>query len=246
MLSQLLPIVETASRMSNQGGESANLEPTERSPITVFVCETQPIVIEGLKRVVDAHPDLVLVGESPNVQEALDDIGAREPGIVLIDQSLGVKTTFEMIPRIRARSLHSQTVLWVNHLTEVESFRALQTGARGILKKTLPVSSLVECLRAVGRGNIWIENSISNQVVGFLNRRTMPRLTPREQEIVSLISRGMKNKQIADRLSITTGTVKVHLMHIFEKTGVKDRFELALEAHRLVGINPEEREPASA
>ena len=85
-------------------------------------------------------------------------------------------------------------------------------------------------------------------VIGiFLNRRNLPRLTPREQEIVALICRGMKNKQIADKLSITTGTVKVHLMHIFEKTGVKDRFELALEAHKLVGMETmEEAESASA
>jgi len=104
-------------------------------------------------------------------------------------------------------------------------------------------SNEIFCIRKDSRGNIWIENSISNQVVGFLNRRNLPRLTPREYEIVALICRGMKNKQIADALSITIGTVKVHLMHIFEKTGVKDRFELALEAHKLIGMgNTEESE----
>ena len=95
--------------------------------------------------------------------------------------------------------------------------------------------------RAVGRGNIWIENSISNQVVGFLNRRNLPRLTPREYEIVALICRGMKNKQIADSLNITIGTVKVHLMHIFEKTGVKDRFELGLGSAQTDRVQCERR-----
>lgn len=209
-------------------------------PTTVYVCESQPIVIEGLKRVLESCEDVQLAGECASAADALDAIAALQPTIVLLDQSVGTKATFEMIPRIRARSVHSQSVLWVSNLTEVESFRALQIGARGILKKTLPVTSVVECLRAVGQGNIWIENSISNQVVGFLNRRNLPRLTPREQEIVALICRGMKNRQIADTLSITTGTVKVHLMHIFEKTGVKDRFELALEAHKLVGLDSQE------
>jgi len=209
-------------------------------PISVFVCESQPIIIEGLKRVLETCTDLELVGESSSATDALDPIADLQPTIVLLDQSVGTKATFEMIPKIRNRSARSQAVLWVSNLTEVESFRALQIGARGILKKTLPVSSVVECLRAVGQGNIWIENSISNQVVGFLNRRNMPRLTPREQEIVALICRGLKNRQIADALSITTGTVKVHLMHIFEKTGVKDRFELALEAHKLVGVDTAE------
>jgi len=205
--------------------------------ITVYVCESQPIVIEGLKRALDEHSDLQLIGSSPSIAEALDSIGSLQPNIILLDQTVGNKAAFELIPKIRLRSLHSHAILWVTTVTEVESFRALQSGVRGILKKTLPVSSIVECLRAVGRGNIWIENSISNQVVGFLNRRNLPRLTPREYEIVALICRGMKNKQIADALSITIGTVKVHLMHIFEKTGVKDRFELALEAHKLIGLN---------
>jgi two-component system, NarL family, nitrate/nitrite response regulator NarL len=208
--------------------------------ITVYVCESQPIVIEGLKRVLEGHSDLQLVGDSQSIADALDSIAAVQPNIILLDQAVGNKAAFELIPKIRLRSLHSHAILWVTTVTEVESFRALQSGVRGILKKTLPVASIIDCLRAVGRGNIWIENSISNQVVGFLNRRNLPRLTPREYEIVALICRGMKNKQIADTLSITIGTVKVHLMHIFEKTGVKDRFELALEAHKLIGFNSTE------
>jgi two-component system nitrate/nitrite response regulator NarL len=205
--------------------------------ITVYVCESQPIVIEGLKRALEGHSDLQLVGSSLSITDALESIGAVQPNIILLDQAAGSKAAFELIPKIRMRSLHSHAILWVTNVTEVESFRALQNGVRGILKKTLPVASVVDCLRAVGRGNIWIENSISNQVVGFLNRRNLPRLTPREYEIVALICRGMKNKQIAGELSITIGTVKVHLMHIFEKTGVKDRFELALEAHKLIGLS---------
>ena len=204
--------------------------------ITVYVCESQPIVIEGLKRALEGHSDLQLVGASLSITDALESIAAVQPNIILLDQQAGNKATFEIIPKIRMRSLHSHAILWVTSVTEVESFRALQNGMRGILKKTLPVASVVDCLRAVGHGNIWIENSISNQVVGFLNRRNLPRLTPREYEIVALICRGMKNKQIAGELSITIGTVKVHLMHIFEKTGVKDRFELALEAHKLIGL----------
>jgi two-component system nitrate/nitrite response regulator NarL len=215
--------------------------------VTVYVCESQPIVIEGLKRALEEHSDLQLVGASLSIADALDSIAAVQPNIILLDQAAGNKAAFELIPKIRMRSLHSHAILWVTNVTEVESFRALQSGMRGILKKTLPVSSMIECLRAVGRGNIWIENSISNQVVGFLNRRNLPRLTPREYEIVALICRGMKNKQIAGELSITIGTVKVHLMHIFEKTGVKDRFELALEAHKLIGFTAaDESEPLQA
>lgn len=208
--------------------------------ITVYVCESQPIVVEGLTRALEGLDDLRLLGASQSIEQTLEAIGDLQPNIILLDQAVGNKAAFELIPKIRLRSVNSHTILWVTTVTEVESFRALQSGVRGILKKTLPVLSIIDCLRAVGKGNIWIENSISNQVVGFLNRRNLPRLTPREYEIVTLICRGMKNKQIADALSITIGTVKVHLMHIFEKTGVKDRFELALEAHKLIGTSGSE------
>jgi two-component system nitrate/nitrite response regulator NarL len=107
-------------------------------------------------------------------------------------------------------------------------------GARGILKKNLPVDSLVECLRSVGQGNVWIENSLPDPLANP-ERRSAPRLTPREKEIVHHVCGGLKNKEIATALAITAGTVKVHLMHIFEKTGVKDRFELAVHGRRLLG-----------
>ena len=126
-------------------------------------------------------------------------------------------------------------MLWVDDLAEVDCFRALQFGARGILKKTLPVQALTDCIRAVGRGDVWIEGSTEAPGNGS-ERRAAPRLTRREREIVQQICAGLKNKEIAQVLSITAGTVKVHLMHIFEKTGVKDRFELALHGRCLLGL----------
>ena len=210
---------------------------------TIYVCEAQPIVIEGLRRVIEPCTDLSLVGAVSNSADALPQIRDLQPDVVLLDQSGGLKQAFYLVGQIRIASPNSQAILWVNELAEVECFRALQFGARGILKKNLPVPSLLECLRAVGGGNIWIENSISNQVVGFLNRKNTPRLTPREREIVRYVCRGMKNKEIAEALTITPGTVKVHLMHIFEKAGVKDRFELAVHGRKLLGVDLEDGPP---
>jgi DNA-binding NarL/FixJ family response regulator len=156
--------------------------------------------------------------------------------VVLVDQSAGLKVVFQFISDAKSTSPRSQPVLWANDLAEIDCFRALQLGARGILKKTLPVASVLECLRAVGGGNVWIESSLSDHVMDPLDRRSSPRLTPREKEIVHHVCGGLKNKEIADALSITPGTVKVHLMHIFEKTGVKDRFELAVHGRRMLGV----------
>src|SRR6202044_2379815 len=108
-------------------------------------------------------------------------------------------------------------------LAEIDCFRALQLGARGILKKTLPVESLIECLRAVGRGDVWIEGTLSDQVVGALDRRSAPRLTPREKEIVHHVCAGLKNKEIAEALHITAGGGEGPPMKIFGKTGGREK-----------------------
>jgi DNA-binding NarL/FixJ family response regulator len=140
---------------------------------------------------------------------------------------------------MRAVAPGTHGVLWVNDLAEMECLRCLQAGARGIVKKTQPVSVLLECLRTVVSGSLWLEQSIARPSQTFAAKRTTPRFTPREQEIVHHVCRGLKNKEIAESLKITPGTVKVHLMHIFEKAGVRDRFELALQGTKLVGAAQE-------
>ncbi len=200
---------------------------------SVFICETLPIMLEGLRKILEGCADLTLVGTAPSAGEALSRIETLRPRVVLLDQTGGLRAALQSVIEIKRIAPETQTVLWANALAEVDSMRALQAGVRGILKRTIPVTTLLECLRAVAAGNLWIENAISNQVVGFLNRKTNTRLTTREQEIVQLVCRGFKNRQIAQELSITPGTVKVHLMHVFEKTGVKDRYELALRGRKI-------------
>jgi two-component system nitrate/nitrite response regulator NarL len=204
--------------------------------LTVFAYESQPIVLEGLTRILAPCEDLEYLGASASISETLETLRERRPDLLLVDQSAGLKVVFQFISDVKSVSVGCQPVLWVNDLAEVDCFRALQLGARGILKKTLPVTSVLECLRSVGGGNVWIESSISDHVMGSLDRRASPRLTPREKEIVHHVCAGRRNKEIAEALTITAGTVKVHLMHIFEKTGVKDRFELAVHGRRLLGV----------
>jgi two-component system nitrate/nitrite response regulator NarL len=204
--------------------------------LKVFACESQPIVLEGLTRILEPCEDLEYAGSASSLAETLEALRELSPDMLLVDQSGGLKVVFQFISDVKSISTGCQPVLWVNDLAEVDCFRALQLGARGILKKTLPVASVLECLRSVGHGNVWIENSVSDHVTGSFDRRSAPRLTPREKEIVHHVCAGRRNKEIAEALTITAGTVKVHLMHIFEKTGVKDRFELAVHGRRLLGV----------
>lgn len=203
------------------------------APISVFACEPQPIVVEGLRKVLAETSDLVLAGAVSRPAEALNAVQSVHPNIVLIDGSTGLTAVLRLIGHLKTIG-PAHPVLWVVDLPEMDAFRALQMGARGIVKKTHPISTLLECLRAVGAGQIWMQET--EQVADFLQRKDASRLTPREREVVRLICRGLRNKQIAENLHITPGTVKVHLMHIFEKTGLKDRLALAVHGRELVGI----------
>jgi DNA-binding NarL/FixJ family response regulator len=204
--------------------------------LTVFACESQPIVLEGLAKILGESEDLEYVGSTSKLGDALEALRKLQPDVLLVDQAAGLKVVFQFISDVKNTVARCQPVLWVNDLAEIDCFRALQLGARGILKKTLPVPSVMECLRSVGSGNVWIESSLSDHVLGPLDRRSSPRLTPREKQIVHHVCGGLKNKEIAQSMAITAGTVKVHLMHIFEKTGVKDRFELAVHGRRILGV----------
>lgn len=214
--------------------------------ISVLACDTQPIVLEGLERVLADSPDLAYAAGTPSASEVLPLVSQLRPKVVLLDQSAGLKSLLHLIASIRTASPVSQPVLWANELTDSECFRVLQAGARGIIRKNLPVTTLLECLRAVGSGALWLESSLESEAVAVVQRRGVPKLTPREREIVRLICHGLKNKEIAGSLGITPGTVKVHLMHVFEKTGVKDRFELAAQGRRLLGCDADDGVAAAA
>ena len=205
-------------------------------PTPVFAFDAHPIVIEGLKASFHGCEDLRLAGYTCEIRTVAEQVAALGPSVVLLDASPGSSAAQDLLQHLRAAAPECQCVLWVTQWSEAESFRALQSGARGVLKKTLPVMRLFECLRTVGKGGVWIESSSAAAAVSSGEEhpaRLAPRLTAREREIMELICRCMKNKEIGATLKIATGTVKVHLMHIFEKTGARDRFDLAISAHKM-------------
>lgn len=204
---------------------------------SIFVCESQPVVLAGLRVALADAPDLNLVGSSASAADAPNILSQLRPDVVMLGHSHSVRTLMADLPRVFAASPQSHVVLWVVEMAEVECLRALQLGARAVVRKTSPLSSLVACLQAAAAGQIWLEEPHLDRVRDQ-NHRILPRMTPRERQIVDLVCRGLKNKEIAAELAITPGTVKVHLMHIFEKTGVKDRFQLALHGRQLVGTVP--------
>lgn len=205
------------------------------TPCTVFACESQPIALAGLERVLEDSGEFRLVGTAPTAVATLPQVASIRPRLVLIDQPPGWRGILQFIGELRDVSSETLPVLWISDLPENDCYRALQVGVRGVCRKTQPVATLLECLREVARGKVWMEDIGEPPWKMKGPRSGKPRLTPREREVVRLVARGLKNREIAEQLSITAGTVKVHLMHVFEKTGLKDRFQLSVRAQVLLG-----------
>jgi DNA-binding NarL/FixJ family response regulator len=208
--------------------------------ISIYACESQPIVVEGLLRVFDACADIHFAGHSADVGISINEVLLRPVDILLLGQPPTSRSVLPLLAQVRDAQVASRVVLWVGEMSEMDAFRALQMGARGVITRVQPIASLIECIRTVARGAVWIDGASKTTVETSARRGTALRLTRREREIIEYVCKGLKNREIAEALSITPGTVKVHLMHIFEKTGAKDRFQLALQGRQLLGTGPED------
>jgi two-component system nitrate/nitrite response regulator NarL len=205
-------------------------------PISVYACESQPVVVEGLRRALEGDARFEFAGVAARTREALAAVLARAPDIALVDHEDDPAAALELVEELGKALSRTHAVLWVRSLEDLRASQALQAGARAILVKNRPLEILLECLRVVARGHLWFENG-AREPAGEREpgRRRAPRLTPRERQVVTLLSQGLKNTEIARALEISPGTVKVHLMHVFEKTGARDRYELAIRSRRLLG-----------
>lgn len=194
---------------------------------TVAVCDGEPIVIEGLRAVLNAQPDLVLVGSETSLASGLDMVRHLKPSIVIVDKAFGLQALLEWIPKTGYASDTTAVVVWGASIHGAEAVRFIQTGARGVMQKVADLDSMLDCMLAVSAGKTWLEHSLlrdSDRLPG----RGRSNLTLREREVLDLVEQGMKNKDIAIQLGIRPGTVKIHLKHVFEKTGIHGRYGLAL------------------
>lgn len=188
----------------------------------VLLCADEPILAEGLRRILDNVPGLDLVGCCPRLEDLRGQIEALQPDILLVDLTADV--TFSVLSGLREAVSTSRIVLWVHAISTELALQSMSLGVRGILRRTLPVETLVRCLMRVNEGELWFEKALTDSI---MTARSYS-LTRREGQLVALLSQGLKNKEIATALNISEGTVKVYMSRLFQKLGVKDRFELAL------------------
>lgn len=173
------------------------------------------------------------IGSTASLSAAVETIRDQTPGIVLVGEVDPPRAIVGSIGYLLQASPNSRIVIYSENAKEADYIRAIQLGARAVVQKQQPLEQLLESLRTVHAGNLCVDGmGADNQTPLRLHSRF--RVTPREREIIELVCRSLKNREIAEALSITPGTVKVHLMHIFEKTGLKDRYELALRGKELL------------
>jgi len=188
----------------------------------ILLYSDEPILAKGLESVLRQVEGFELLPTCGAVAGLMEQLAQGSPDLVLMD--LTPEITFAVLTEMKHAMTNCKIVLWVNSISTELAFQAMGLGVRGILRKTLPTELQVKCLQKVQAGELWFEKALTDS---FLCARRVA-LTQREGQLVSLLSQGLKNKEIASTLLISEGTVKVYLSRLFQKVGVKDRFELAL------------------
>jgi two-component system, NarL family, nitrate/nitrite response regulator NarL len=207
----------------------------DNSKKTVVVCDTQPITAEGLRTLLTAAGDLEFLASLNTLEAATQVVTARPPDIVIVDKGFGMRIVLDWIHDLKLAEAAPAITVWGVSMTEAEALRLLQAGAKGIVRKTADMESILSCLRTVASGRSWMEDCVFRDSA---RQERYPRseLTPREHQVLEMVEQGFKNKEIALELGIRPGTVKIHLKHIFEKTGVRGRYGLAISGLKERGL----------
>lgn len=212
---------------------------THFAPIKrVSICDTQPVTAEGIRTLLGSSPDLVFADVTDSLAQALELVRRTSPDVLMLDKAFGIQAILEWLTDLKAQESTDRPtaiVVWGVSVTEAEALRFLQAGARGILRKTAGIPVVLACLRTVALGRSWMEDCVFRDS-SRADRYPRSELTSREQQVLELVEQGFKNKEIANELGIRPGTVKIHLKHIFEKTGVRGRYGLALNGLKDRGL----------
>jgi len=202
---------------------------------SVAVCDTEPIAIEGLRTLLNDCEDMFLAAAETSLLGGLEMVRQHAPAIMILDKCFGIHAVMDCLRRLRGSGSTVATIVWGVNMNETEALRMMQVGALGVVRKTATLEALLDCLRTVGQGNTFMEESVLQEPERS-TRGTRSNLTSRELQVVELVEQGLKNRDIGAQLGIRPGTVKIHLKHIFEKTGIRGRYGLALSGLRDKGL----------
>jgi NarL family two-component system response regulator LiaR len=210
---------------------------TENASIRILIVDDHAVVREGLSSYIALEPDIVVVGEAADGDEALEKVPALNPDIILLDLVMPRKSGLEVMEGL-ADLNHPAKVLVLTSFTEHDHiFLAIKSGAKGIMLKDSSPAQLIRAIRNVYQGQISLHPLIAEKLVQEINQEselppTESPLTERELEVLTLVAKGMRNQEIAERLSISERTVGSHVGHILDKLHLANRTQAALFALR--------------
>jgi DNA-binding NarL/FixJ family response regulator len=202
---------------------------------TVVVCDPEPIAVEGLRSFLESAEGLRVIAAETSLADGMDAVRELRPSLLIVDKAFGLQGIADRLRTLRQSGCLTAVIVWAATVSDAETIRLLQSGAAGVVRKTAPLDLLLKCIRAVASGGTWMEHDLRRDP-GNAVLPGRSDLTARELQVMELVERGLKNKEIASALGIRTGTVKIHLKHIFEKTGIRGRYGLALTGLKQKGL----------
>lgn len=219
----------------------------ESEPVRVVLIDDHDLLRRGIKTMLESQGDIQVVGEASDGSQALEAVEAAEPDVVIIDVIMPTKDGIEATREIKNAFPNVGVVVLSGHDEQQFVFDALKAGASGYLLKTAELDEVVQAVKAVAQGEALLDPSLASRMLtefqtyqkAELTEVFQP-LTPREREILQLMSQGLPNKTIASRLSISERTVTTHVANIYSKLHVNNRVSAIQEAmrRRILDYNP--------
>lgn len=215
--------------------------------IRLLLADDHAVVRSGLRLLLEAQPDMVIIGEVENGEDAISRTAELKPDVVLMDIEMPGMNGIEATRRIKRESPQTAVLALTMYEDDQYFFEMLQAGAAGYVPKRAAPDELASAIRAVSRGDVFLYPSLAGRLVqDYLVRRdveanepTPDDLTPREQEVLTLIAQGLSNGEIGDQLVISVKTVDRHRENIMRKLNLHNRVDLVKYALRkgLIGLD---------
>jgi DNA-binding NarL/FixJ family response regulator len=230
------PIAETATPLSETGQAMAPEKlSSETSDVRVLVVDSQAVTRAGLRRLLESYPGLHVVGEASDGVQAVSEALELGPQVVLMDAQLPNEQSLEALRQIKQLDLDTHVLLLATQDREAYLYETLRAGADGYVLKDIAPDELAQAVRVVARGEVLVQPRLAGRLLsrfGKLTRGGTPYelLTEREMEVLRLLARGLRNKEIASRLVVSERTVNFHLANIYQKLNVSGRTEALSKA----------------
>jgi DNA-binding NarL/FixJ family response regulator len=220
-----------------EGGQATMVRDTETQAVPVLIVDDQALFRAGLAKLLESDPRVRVVGQAADGAEALKQVGALKPGVVLMDIKMPNVDGVEATRRIMAQYPGTKVLVLTTFDADSHVIQALRAGASGYLLKDSQPSAIVSSILAVMVDERVLASAVVSRVLDMLTGAATPKeyydgLTAREVEILKLLATGQSNKQVARRLEISEKTVRNHVSHMYEKLGIYDRSQAVLYAVR--------------